>query len=345
MYRCIELAKRGAGNVAPNPMVGALLVHENKIIGEGYHQQYGFAHAEVNCINHIKKEDEYLMSQSVLYVSLEPCAHYGKTPPCADLIIRKKIPRVVVGSRDPFEAVNGKGIEKLRAAGIEVTINICEAECKKLNKRFFTFHTQQRPYIIVKWAQTADGKMAASQEKRLFISNEFTNRTVHRRRSEEASILIGTNTALSDNPQLDNRLWHGKPPVRMVLDKQLRLPAELHLFDGTKRTIVFTYLQQTEEENILFYKLDKQENIASAICKACYDLQIQSVLIEGGAQLLQAFADAGLWDEAMIVTNESLYIGEGLPAPVLQHQQLIVTQHIFTDRIDYFVRMNNHLNQ
>lgn len=337
MQRCLQLAKLGAGNVAPNPMVGAVLVHNDRIIGEGYHRQYGFAHAEVNCINNVSKENEYFLAQSTIYVSLEPCAHWGKTPPCADLIIAKKIPRVVVGCRDPFEAVNGKGIEKLRAAGVEVTVNVAEEDCKKLNKRFFTFHTKYRPYIILKWVQTADGKMASDKEKRLLISNEFTNRKVHHWRSEEASILAGTNTAMQDNPRLDNRLWSGKSPVRMVVDKELRLPQSLHLFDGSQRTIVFNFLQQSEEKNVLYQQIKRENNLAAAICAACYNLNIQSILVEGGAQLLQTFIDAGLWDEARVITNQSLYIGTGLSAPSLQQHQLLTSAEILFDKIQYFI--------
>lgn len=338
MQRCIQLAQLGAGNVAPNPMVGAVLVHNDRVIGEGYHERYGFAHAEVKCINSVQPNDEKLISTSTLYVSLEPCAHWGKTPPCADLIIQKQIPRVVVGCRDPFEKVDGKGIEKLKAAGVDVTVNICQKECEELNKRFFTFHTKHRPYILLKWAQTGDAKMAAADENRLLISNEFTNALVHKWRSEEAAILVGTNTALLDNPKLDNRLWSGKSPVRMVVDTKLRLPKSLHLFDNTKRTIVFNCLQQNEEDNVLYYKIDKQKNIAAAISDACYELNLQSVLIEGGAQLLKVFIDAGLWDEARIITNENLYVGEGLFAPDLQHHQLIKIERFFSDRVQYFIR-------
>ena len=341
MQRCIELAKSGAGNVAPNPMVGAVLVHEGRIIGEGYHMQYGKAHAEVNCINSVKAADEHLIAQSTIYVSLEPCAHWGKTPPCANLIIDKKIPRVVVGCRDPFKAVNGKGIEKITAAGIDINVNVLEEECKKLNKRFFTFHTQQRPFIILKWAQTADGKMAAAGEDRLRISNDITNRLVHKWRNEEAAILVGTTTALLDNPQLNNRLWSGTSPIRLVLDKALRLPPSLHLFDRQLKTIVLNMLEQKEEDNLVYYKMDTAQNIADAICKACYHLNIQSVLIEGGAQLLQTFIQRGLWDEARIITNQQLYVGRGLYAPALFNHHLDATEQLKGDRIDYFSNTNH----
>ncbi len=336
MHRCIELAILGAGAVAPNPMVGAVLVHENRIIGEGYHRQYGGPHAEVNCISSVQPEDVGLIAASTIYVSLEPCAHWGKTPPCADLIIAKKIPHVVVGCRDPFEQVNGRGIEKLRAAGIEVVMPVLEEECKAINKRFFTFHTKQRPYIILKWAQTADGKMASATDKRLLISNDITNRLVHKWRSEEAGILVGTHTALQDNPQLNNRLWSGASPVRLVPDKTLRLPASLHLFDHQTKTIILNTIQEGEEENLLYYKMNEEDNLALAVCKACCHLQLTSVLIEGGAQLLQTFIQGGLWEEARIITNQQLFIGEGLSAPLLSNHQLTGSEQLLSDRIDYF---------
>src|SRR5215212_3734496 len=207
MHRCIELALLARGNVAPNPMVGAVLVYQDRIIGEGYHKEYGKAHAEVNCINSVKAGDLDLIERAVLYVSLEPCAHFGKTPPCADLIIEKKIPRVVIGCRDPFKQVDGKGIEKLKAANIEVVTGVCEEACVKLNKRFFTFHTEHKPYVILKWAQSANNKIANADRSRVMISNEYSNRIVHKWRSEEMAIMIGKNTALSDDPELTTRLW------------------------------------------------------------------------------------------------------------------------------------------
>lgn len=248
MHRCLQLARLGAGAVAPNPMVGAVLVHEGRIIGEGYHRQYGCPHAEVDCLQSVLEGDKHLIPQSILYVSLEPCAHFGKTPPCADLIIGHKIPHVVVGCRDPFPAVNGKGIEKLQAAGTHVEAGVLEAACRKLNERFFTFHQQHRPYVVLKWAQTADGKMAKDGPERLLISNAMTNRLVHRWRSEEMAILVGTNTAWADNPSLTTRLWPGPNPVRLVVDLHLRLPKNLHLFDASAPTLVFNLLQHTVDD-------------------------------------------------------------------------------------------------
>ena len=245
MYRCLQLAQAGAGHVAPNPMVGAVLVYNNRIIGEGYHREYGMPHAEVNCIASVKKEDLRLVNKSVMYVSLEPCAHYGKTPPCADLIIQYRIPKVVVGCRDPFPEVNGKGIEKLLAAGVNVTTGILEKECRELNKRFFTFHTQRIPYIVLKWAQSSDGAIAATDGSAIQISNAYSSILVHRWRSEEAAILVGTRTAMLDDPALTTRLWPGKNPVRLVIDRELKLPVSLRLFDESVPTVIFNELKNT----------------------------------------------------------------------------------------------------
>src|SRR5687767_13525023 len=240
MQRCLQLARLGAGSVAPNPMVGAVLVSDDRVIGEGWHQQFGKAHAEVNCFDSVLPGNRELVAGSILYVSLEPCAHFGKTPPCTDLIIKNKIRKVVVGCRDPFKEVNGKGIEKLKAAGIEVETGVLENECKEINKRFFCFHEKHRPFIILKWAHTADGKMGfESSTDRLFITNEYTNRLVHKWRSEESAVMVGTNTALRDDPELTVRLWTGASPVRAVIDRELKLPASLKIFDGQYPTIVF----------------------------------------------------------------------------------------------------------
>ncbi|MBS1567431.1 MAG: bifunctional diaminohydroxyphosphoribosylaminopyrimidine deaminase/5-amino-6-(5-phosphoribosylamino)uracil reductase RibD, partial [Bacteroidetes bacterium] len=272
MQRCIELARLGAGSVAPNPMVGSVLVHGDRIIGEGYHQLYGKAHAEVNCINSVRPEDQHLIPQSTIYVSLEPCAHYGKTPPCADLIISRQIPEVVIGCRDPFKEVDGKGIEKLQAAGVKTTVAVLEDECRDLNKRFFTFHTQHRPYIILKWAQTADGRIGNEDHSRLLISNELSNRLVHRWRSEEAAILAGTNTVLFDNPALTTRLWEGASPVRLIADMDLRLPSGLRVFDGQSRTIVFNTRMHEEKGNLLYYQVTRDVSLIDQMMHALYQM-------------------------------------------------------------------------
>jgi len=366
MHRCLQLAEEGAGYVAPNPMVGAILVHENKIISEGYHQQYGGPHAEVNCINSVKKEDRSLIAQSTLYVSLEPCAHFGKTPPCTDLIIANKIPGVVIGCRDPFKEVFGKGIEKLEAAGVNVVYGILEKECQQLNKRFFTFHTQHRPYIILKWAETADGFISTSPKpspkerayeqsaiKRLFISNDQTNRLVHKWRSEEASILIGTNTALLDDPELRTRYWNGPSPVRLVVDMDLRLPSSLKIFNEKQRTIIFNTIKHSEQlgpaetpslpiaigmekEGVRYYQVTGDVNLVHQIVNALYQLKIQSVLVEGGARLLQSFIDEDLWDEIRVISNKQLAIGNGLAAPVIVTNNLEQEFMIQTDSIKIY---------
>lgn len=350
MKRCLQLAAMGAGQVAPNPMVGSVLVYEDRIIGEGYHQQYGEAHAEVNCINSVADADKEYIEKSTLYVSLEPCAHFGKTPPCADLIIANKIPEVVIGCRDSFVEVDGKGIERLKKAGIEVSLGILEKDCLALNKRFFTFHEKQRPYVILKWAQSGDGKIGApinlpeggtselTVASRLLISNQITNRLVHKWRSEEAAILVGTNTALLDDPSLTARLYPGKNPVRLLIDKELKLPTRLKLFDGSVRTIVFNFIKQADEGMLVYHKLDPAGNILTQILSALHAQQILSVIVEGGSKLLQSFNDAGLWDEARVITNEELTIGNGLAAPVLKNKLLFDEQKIDTDLISYFNR-------
>ena len=336
MHRCLQLAKMGTGNVAPNPMVGAVLVYENEIIGEGYHQQYGQAHAEVNCINNVSEANQSLIEKSTLYVSLEPCAHFGKTPPCADLIIKNKIPNVVIACRDSYEEVDGKGIQKLQQAGVNVIVGILEKEALELNKRFFTFHRKQRPYIILKWAQSKDAKIARHDFSALKISNDITNRMAHKWRSEEAAILVGTNTALHDNPSLTTRLWKGNNPVRLVLDLQLKLPLSLHLFDGSVKTIVFNQVKHEEENGVTFYKLSSGEDIISGLLNALYRLKIQSVLVEGGARLLQSFIDQHYWDEARVITNEQLIIEIGINAPELKESNLVSINKATGDQLAFY---------
>lgn len=298
-------------------MVGAVLVYKGKIIGEGFHQKYGGPHAEVNCINSVSTEDKEKISRSVLYVSLEPCNHFGKTPPCTDLIIANKIPEVVIGCRDPFQEVDGKGIEKLRSSGAKVECGILEKECEQLNKRFFTFNKKHRPYIILKWAETGDGKIAGEVSSRLRISNEQTNRLVHKWRSEEASILVGTNTALLDDPELTTRSWNGPSPVRLVLDMELKLAKNLKIFNGKQRTIIFNAIRHEEGDNFLYYQVTEDVNLVHQIVNALYQLKLQSVLVEGGARLLQSFIDAVIWDEIRIIKNEELIINNGLNAPAM----------------------------
>jgi diaminohydroxyphosphoribosylaminopyrimidine deaminase/5-amino-6-(5-phosphoribosylamino)uracil reductase len=353
MLRCLKLARLGAGQVAPNPMVGAVLVYEDRIIGEGYHRQYGHAHAEVNCLDSVKDENRAHIPASTLYVSLEPCAHFGKTPPCADRIIREKIPRVVIGCRDPFPEVDGKGIGKLMAAGVDVVLGVMEKECRELNCRFFVFHKRQRPYIMLKWAQSANAKIAGEGGPtiRTIISNEYSNRLVHRWRSEEAAIMVGTNTALLDDPALTARLWIGPNPIRLVIDKKLRLPDRLQLFDRKSRTIIFNTLKHDIGEELSYYQL-ATETSASPDCpdrslvpqllEALYRLNILSVMVEGGAYLLQSFIDEGYWDEARVITNGDMIIPAGLAAPVLDQGQLFSQEQLFSDRIAIYKNPSGH---
>ncbi len=351
MKRCLQLAELALGQVAPNPLVGALLVYEGRIIGEGYHRHFGGPHAEIDCLHSVAEENRKFISRSTMYVSLEPCVHYGKTPPCVDRIIKEEIPRVVIGCRDPFPQVNGRGIEKLRSAGIEVEMGLMERDSRELNRRFFTFHTKHRPYIILKWAQTADGRIANEDYSRLQVSNEFSNRLVHRWRSEESSILVGTNTALFDDPALTTRLWPGKNPIRLVVDMNLRLPSSLQLFSGEYPTIIFNqyknsiedfsrYMQPWEKMNaghpVLYYQVSKDTNLVHQILNALYHLKIQTVLVEGGALLLQSFIDENSWDEARIITNQDLKAGQGIKAPRGIQEGLVKEMKLSSDLIQIY---------
>ena len=321
MSRCLALAKLGSGNVAPNPMVGAVLVHGEKIIGEGYHQQYGQAHAEVNCINSVSSENKLLIPRSTLYVSLEPCVHFGKTPPCADFIIQHEIPKVVIGCLDVYEQVNGKGQQKLQNAGVQVVTGVLAKECSDINRRFFSFHLKKRPYIILKWAESMNGKVAAKDQSRILISNEFTNRLVHKWRNEETAIMVGTNTALHDDPSLTNRYWGRKDPVRVIIDKDLRLPSSLKIFNKEVRTIIFNEQMDAEEGSLRYIKTEDVMGLQN-IMRELFLLNIQSVLVEGGATLLQSFIDDNLWDEARVIKNESLTIENGIDAPGLSNNTM-----------------------
>ncbi len=342
MQRCLQLAELGAGEVAPNPMVGAVLVFENKIIGEGYHQKYGCPHAEVNCINNVKEADRPLIEKSTLYVSLEPCSHFGKTPPCSDLIIKNKIPRVIIGCQDIYKEVSGKGILKLRNAGVEVISGILENECIGINKRFFTFHQKFRPYIILKWAQSING-IIGDENKRILISNEYTNRLVHKWRSEESAILVGTNTALQDDPSLTVRLWNGKNPVRIVIDKNLRLSTSLKIFNTGSKTIIYNLVKDSVKENLLYIKL-REEDFLNDLMNSLFQNNIQSVIIEGGAKTLQSFINAGLWDEARVITNERLIIENGISSPEIKAFILQKQERYLSDLISYYQKIPADIN-
>ncbi|MBQ3833856.1 MAG: bifunctional diaminohydroxyphosphoribosylaminopyrimidine deaminase/5-amino-6-(5-phosphoribosylamino)uracil reductase RibD [Bacteroidales bacterium] len=317
MRRCIELAKCGFGTASPNPMVGAVIVCDGKIIGEGWHRKCGEAHAEVNAVNSVA--DKSLLKKSTIYVSLEPCAHVGRTPACADMLIREGIPNIVVGSIDPFEKVAGKGIEKLRNAGRNVKIGVLRDECDWLNRRFFTFHTKRRPYVILKWAQTADGFIDNirndSQTPPLKITDQHFSTLVHKWRTEEDAILVGTRTALLDNPQLTARLWSGRNPVRVCIDREMKVPDSSRIFDCQAKTIIINGNKEGTNDNLIFCKADFNENIVPQILDILYRNEIQSVIVEGGAQTLKSFISLGLWDEARVFTNSRLNIGNGVKAP------------------------------
>lgn len=316
MARCISLALREAGNVAPNPMVGAVIVHRGKIIGEGYHRKYGEAHAEVNAIASVK--DESLLKEATIYVSLEPCSHYGKTPPCAELIIKKQIPRVVIGCLDPFPEVSGRGVKMLRDAGIEVVTGVMEKEARELNCAFMTFQEKQRPYIYLKWAQSADGfidRIRTDNSLPAFVlSSPETLRRVHGLRAGVAAIMVGTQTALLDNPSLTVRHWAGQSPVRVVLDRSLRIPPHYHLLDGTVKTLVFTAGKAESQENVEYITIDFNGAVLQQVLHELYLRKLNSLMVEGGATLLGHFLEEDLWDR-MFVETAPVCLGSGVKAP------------------------------
>ena len=333
--RCIQLAKNGLCNAAPNPMVGAVIVHNDTIIGEGYHIRCGEAHAEVNAVRSVK--DESLLKESTIYVSLEPCSHHGKTPPCADLIINKGIPRVVVGCQDPFSLVAGRGIAKLRETGIEVKVGVLEEECRQLIRRFVTFNTLRRPFITLKWAESADGfiDLHRTEGHPYIFSSPLSSMLVHKRRAEHSAILVGRRTALLDNPSLTTRNWYGKNPVRMVIDKDLALPKHLALFDGSVRTLVFTQREDTSNRpNVEHIRLDFKIDILPQIMEVLYKEKLQSLIVEGGSILLQSFIDAGCWDEAYIEQSDA-HLKDGVKAPSFSPEYDFLTFRKFGKEIKY----------
>jgi len=321
MQRCLELASLGMGSVSPNPMVGCVIVHDQKIIGEGYHKKFGDAHAEVNAINAVLQQygdaAEAMLASATAYVSLEPCAHFGKTPPCADLLIRHRIKKVVIGNTDPFADVNGKGIEKLKNAGVEVVSGILEVQCSYLNRRFFTRIKQQRPYIILKWATTANGFFAPKNTVQQWISGPLSKKLVHKWRTEEDAILIGKQTALADNPQLNSREWQGKNPVRILIDRDLQVPISSYIYNKEAKTIILNEVKTEVQDNIHFIQMeDMHYYLPQKIAFQLYLMDIQSVIIEGGANILNQFITAGLWDEARVFTAASSW-KEGIASPVI----------------------------
>ena len=340
MHRCLQLAALGAGKVAPNPLVGAVLVHNGNIIGEGYHQQYGAPHAEVNCINSVPADKRHLIKQSTLYVSLEPCNHFGKTPPCTNLILEHGIREVVVAVADPFEKVNGSGINRLKAAAVNVTTGVLEKEASWQNRRFFTFNQKHRPYIILKWAQSGNGKIAGANSEPVKISNEITDRLVHKWRSEEATIMVGTNTAFIDDPSLTTRLWTGGNPVRIVVDATLKLPASLKLFDERARTVILNTERSGQSGSNYYYKYNSKHTIQTATVNMMMEQNLHSVIVEGGAKLLQTFIESGTWDEARVINNRNFIIPEGIQAPQLENAILLKREIIGSDEICYYKNNN-----
>jgi diaminohydroxyphosphoribosylaminopyrimidine deaminase/5-amino-6-(5-phosphoribosylamino)uracil reductase len=337
MQRCLDLALKGIGNVAPNPMVGAVLVYENRIIGEGWHQQFGGPHAEVNCINSVAEADRNLISQSTLYVSLEPCNHFGKTPPCTELIIQSQIKKVVIACNDPFEKVNGAGIKKLVDNGIEVITGILEQEAMLLNKRFFNFHLYQRPYVILKWAQSADGYIALTKGKPVKISNEITDKLVHKWRAEEAAIIVGTNTVLNDNPSLTNRNWTGRHPLRIFIDKRLRVNAKYKILDNSKATLILNLVKNEKVGVNEFVLINDETKLTDELLRLLYKKGIQSLIVEGGTKLLQSFIDGNCWDETRVIKNTELFIQEGISSPSLKNKIRFNQELIGKDEIDYYM--------
>jgi len=319
MLRAIAIARLGMGNVAPNPMVGCVIVHQDVIIGEGYHREFGKSHAEVNAVNSVK--DKAKLKTSTLYVTLEPCSHYGKTPPCSDLILKYGIPNVVVGTVDPFAQVAGRGIEQLRNGGCKVLQGYLEASCLELNRRFFTFHQKNRPYIILKWAQTADGfiDIDRSQEdygQPTWITNDLSRIAVHKMRADESAILVGTNTAKKDNPSLTVREWSGRPPLRLLIDRELKLPAGLSLFDQQIPTVVYTSKSVSGKNNLEFKRILFNGNELDQVLSDLHERGVQSLIVEGGQLLLNSFIERGIWDEARVYTGKS-HFHKGVRAPVL----------------------------
>lgn len=340
MKRCLELAQNGLGNTSPNPMVGAVIVCDDKIIGEGYHQKCGEAHAEVNAINSVKDKD--LFKKSTIYVSLEPCSHHGKTPPCADRIITEGIPNVVISCADCFSEVAGRGIEKLKKAGCNLILEVLENESKELNRRFFTFHEKKRPYIILKWAATIDGFIDIKRDENSsiqsnWITNDNCKSLVHKWRAEEQAILIGTNTAENDNPSLNIRNWTGKNPLRVVLDRNLRLSEKLNLFNQKQETLVLTEKDKENKTNIFYEKIDFEKDITSQLMEKLYERNIQSLIVEGGKQLLETFINENLWDEARVFSGDKFFF-EGTKAPFLKNAKLIEKQNLGNSNLFIFRR-------
>ncbi|WP_103865869.1 bifunctional diaminohydroxyphosphoribosylaminopyrimidine deaminase/5-amino-6-(5-phosphoribosylamino)uracil reductase RibD [Aquimarina sp. I32.4] len=332
--RCIQLAKNGLGTTYNNPLVGSVIVVDNTIIGEGWHYQSGKPHAEVNAIASVK--DTSLLKDATIYVSLEPCSHFGKTPPCSDLIIEEEIKKVVIGTIDTFAKVSGNGVRRLMNAGCDVVLGVLEKECLELNKRFFTFHNKKRPYVILKWAQTLDGYIAPTHTKKrepVWITNAHSKQITHKWRAEEQAILVGNQTVIKDNPKLTTRNWSGNHPIRIVVDRSNQIPADSNILDNTIKTILITTEQHIKKstDTLIYEAVDAHNNIAKSICDILYKHKIQSVIIEGGTHTIQSFIDKNLWDEARVFEG-SITFESGTKAPICKGI-LISREKITTDTL------------
>jgi diaminohydroxyphosphoribosylaminopyrimidine deaminase / 5-amino-6-(5-phosphoribosylamino)uracil reductase len=331
MKRAFELARFGMGYVSPNPLVGCVVVHNNLIIGEGWHKKYGEAHAEVNAVESV--QDKSLLKETTVYVNLEPCSHTGKTPPCADMLIRHQVKKVVISNLDTNPLVAGNGIKKLRAAGIEVITGILEKEGRDLNKRFFTFMEKKRPYIMLKWAETSDGFIARENYDSKWISNEYSRQLVHKWRSENDAIMVGAKTVFHDNPELTVREWSGRNPVRVVLDRFLRLSEKLHVFDRSQPTLCYNLLKHEEHPNLSLVRVE-EENFMEHVLQDLYKRKIQSIMVEGGTTVHQLLIDAGLWDEASVFISSENF-GKGIQSPRLEGN-LIARESVFNDTLQTY---------
>ncbi len=334
MRQVLELAARGFGSVTPNPMVGCVICFGSQVLAEAFHHRYGGPHAEANAIRLVGKPNLSLLKESTVYVNLEPCAHYGKTPPCVNLLIEHRVKEVVIGTLDPNPMVNGKGADKLSQAGIKVTIGVLEEECRELNKRFFTFHEKRRPYVILKWAETADGFMARKDKKPEWISGEDAQTLVHEWRADEMAVMVGTETALHDDPELNVRHVLGRSPIRVVLDRSLRLPSTLNLFNGGIPTVVFTSKTASSKHNLDYIQIDFNANVLEQLLAHLYNMNVQSLLVEGGARVISSFIEAGLWDEARVFKSQKSW-GEGIAAPHAEVEP-VSEEMVGEDRLQVF---------
>jgi diaminohydroxyphosphoribosylaminopyrimidine deaminase/5-amino-6-(5-phosphoribosylamino)uracil reductase len=340
MKRALDLASRSDGNAGPNPMVGAVLVHEGRIIGEGYHKEYGLDHAEINCLDSVAESDKHLIPQSSMYVNLEPCAHYGKTPPCALRLVHEKVKEVIIANDDPFEEVDGRGLEILKSNHIHTEVGVLDKEGYWLNRRFFCFHQNKRPYIVLKWAQTAEGYFAPLDRTRYQITGIDTRQLVHKWRTEESAILVGYQTALNDNPELTARMYSGRQPLRVIFDRTLQLPHTHNVFNSDAPTWIINDRLDKEEGNIRYISIKFNENPLTQILEKLQEANKLSLIVEGGAMLLESFIAEGLWDEARVFTGEAS-MTEGVHAPLLTDFKKAFESQLGGDTLNVYVNRSS----